>query len=136
MITNTNLLFKKSSTTSTKVIYYFQIISIKLEFRDLLKAEAIKNKYNKKQPTLLTHQLKIAAKELRNHPNITIKKADKTNIFVVLNKTDYHSKLQNILDDHTKFKKLNKNPTNQLKSNINKLIIANNAKTTLNNRWL
>ena len=43
---------------------------------------------------------------------ISIKKADKTNIFVVLNKTDYHSKLQNILDDHTKFKKLNKNPTN------------------------
>ena len=58
---------------------------------------------------------------------ITIKKADKTNIFVVLNKTDYHSKLQNILDDHTKFKKLNKNPTNQLKSKINKLITANNA---------
>ena len=55
------------------------------------------------------------------------KKADKTNIFVVLNKIDYHSKLQNILDDHTKFKKLNKNPTNQLKSKINKLSTANNA---------
>ena len=81
----------------------------------------------KKQPTLLTHQLKTAAKELHNHPNITIKKADKTNIFVVLNKTDYHSKLQNILDDHTNIKKLNKNPTNQLKSKVNKLITANNA---------
>ena len=43
------------------------------------------------------------------------------------NKTNYHSKLQNILDDHTQFKKLNKNPTNQLKSKINKLITANNA---------
>ena len=84
-----------------------KVISISPEFRDLLKAEAVKNRYNKKQPTLLTHQLKTAAKELRNHPNITIKKADTTNIFVVLNKTDYHSKLQNILDDHTKFKKLN-----------------------------
>ena len=51
-----------------------KVISIKPEFRDLLKAEAIKNRYNKKQPTLLTHQLKIAAKELRNHPNITIKR--------------------------------------------------------------
>ena len=70
-------------------------------------AEAIKNRYNKKQPTLLTHQLKIATKELCNHPNLTIKKQKKTNIFVVLNKTDYHLKLQNILDDHTKFKKLN-----------------------------
>ena len=51
-----------------------KVISVKPEFRDLLKAEAIKNRYNKKQPTLLTHQLKSAAKELRNHPNITIKK--------------------------------------------------------------
>ena len=105
-----------------------KVILIKPEFRDLLKAEAIKNWYNKKQPTLLTHWLKTAAKELRNHPNITIKKADKANIFVVLNKTDYHSKLQNIIDDQTKFKKWNKNPTNQLKSKINKLITANNAK--------
>ena len=55
------------------------------------------------------------------------KKADKTNIFEVLNKTDYHSKLQNILDDHTKFRKLNKNPTKKLLSKINKLITANNA---------
>ena len=39
----------------------------------------------------------------------------------------YHSKLQNILDTHTNFKKLDKNPTNQLKSKINKLITANNA---------
>ena len=58
---------------------------------------------------------------------ICIYKVDKTNIFVVLNKTDYHSKLKNILDDHNKFKKLNKNLTNQLKSKINKLITANNA---------
>ena len=64
------------------------IISVKPEY--LLKAEAIKNRYN----------IYIY---IRNHPNITIKKADKTNIFVVLNKTDYHSKLQNILD--AKFKK-------------------------------
>ena len=34
----------------------------------------IKNRYIKKQPTLQTHQLKTAAKVLRNHPNITIKK--------------------------------------------------------------
>ena len=72
----------------------------------------------KKQPTLPTPHQKVAAKELCNHPNIFI---------VVLNKTDYHSKLQNILDDHTNFKKLNKNPTNQLKSKINKLITASYA---------
>ena len=53
--------------------------------------------------------------------------ADKTNIFVILNKTENHSKLQNILDDHTKFKTLNKNSTNQLKSKIDKLITVNNV---------
>ena len=50
-----------------------KVISIRPKFRDLLKAEAIKNRYNNKQSTLLTHQQKTAAKELRNHPNITIK---------------------------------------------------------------
>ena len=34
------------------------------------------------------------------------KKANKTNVFVMLNKTDDNSKLQNILDEHTKFKKI------------------------------
>ena len=85
---------------------------MKPEFCDILRAEAIEIRYDNKQPTLLTHQLKIASKELRNHPKITFKKADKTNIFVVLNKTDYHSRLQNILDDFTKFKKFDQNPTN------------------------
>ena len=51
-----------------------KVISVKPEFRDLLLTEAIKNRYIEKQPTLQTHQLKIAAKELRNHHNITIKK--------------------------------------------------------------
>ena len=53
-----------------------QVFSIKPKFPDLLKAEIIKSKYNKKkiQPILLTHQLNIAVRELLNHPNITIKK--------------------------------------------------------------
>ena len=56
------------------------------------------------------------------------KKADKTNIFVILTKSDYHSsKLQTILDDQTNFRNLNKNPINQLKTQVNKLITANNA---------
>ena len=41
-------------------------------------------------------------------PQHHYKKADKTNILVVLDKTDYHSKLQNTLDVHSRFKKLNK----------------------------
>ena len=52
-----------------------KVISIKFEFRGLLKAEAIKDRHNKKKlSTLLTPQLKITAKELRNQPNVAIKK--------------------------------------------------------------
>ena len=55
-------------------------------------------------------------------------------MFIVLNKTDYYSKLQNILDDHTKFKTLHKYLIIQLKSKCDKLITANNAER--NNRKL
>ena len=54
------------------------------------------------------------------HPHT---KADKTYVFVVLDKTDYYSKLQNSLDDHNKFKNLNKNPNLNKKDWWN----ANNA---------
>ena len=37
------------------------------------------------------------------------------------------TKLQNILDNKNKFTKLNKNPTNQLKSKFNKFINTNDA---------
>ena len=89
-----------------------KVITIKLEFHDL-KSKAIENRFNKKQATLFTQQLGNADEELCNHPN---KKADKTNIFVALNKTDYDSNLQNIRDDHNKCKKISKNLTDQIKS--------------------
>ena len=66
-------------------------------------------------------------KQLHKHPDITITKADKTNLDIVLNKSDNHSKLRTSLNDKDKFTKLNNNPTNQLKSKINKLINANNT---------
>ena len=57
-----------NKTTQIEILYQNilklqdnKVISIKPEFRDLLKAEAFKNRYNKKQPTLLTHLLKTAA---------------------------------------------------------------------------
>ena len=40
------------------------------------------------------------------------KKADKTDIYIILNKSYGHSKLQIILNNKNKFKKLNYNPTN------------------------
>ena len=104
-------------------------VKTKPQLRDLLKAEATKNrsKNKHKYSTVLTWQQKNAAEQLHKHPDITIKEADKTNIYIALNKSDYHSKLEIILNDKNKFTRLNPYPTNQLKSIINKLINANNA---------
>ena len=60
-----------------------------------------------------------AGVEIMQSPQHHHKKADKTKFFVWLNKTDYSSKLPNILNDHTKLKKiLSKDPTNQIKIKI------------------
>lgn len=67
------------------------------EILDLFKAETIKDKHDKrKKSSLLTKPLKMAAKELRKHPDIIVKKVDKTNIIVVLNKSDYDTKLKSV----------------------------------------
>ena len=52
-----------------------KIISLKPEFDDLLKAEAIKNRYNKKEPKLLTQQLKNAQKRIMQSPQHHYKKS-------------------------------------------------------------
>ena len=48
-------------------------------------------------------------------------------MYVILNKEDYDNKIQQVLEDTTKFKKLRKNPTEELKKTVNALITANNA---------
>lgn len=52
---------------------------------------------------ILTKALQIPSMEVRNLPDIIVKKAGKTIIFVVLNKTEYNTKLEEIVKDHTKF---------------------------------
>ena len=48
----------------------------------------------------------ITLKTLKNDLNIVILKADKGNSIVILSKSDYTSKMNNILDDSSKFKLL------------------------------
>ena len=56
--------------------------------------------------------------------------SNKCNIFVVLNKTDYANKLDAILHDTNKFTKINRNPINNLKIEVNKLISHINKQNT------
>ncbi|XP_076029100.1 uncharacterized protein LOC143017947 [Oratosquilla oratoria] len=63
--------------------------------------------------SLLTHE--TDAIDLRNNPDIIVRRADKSSIYVILNKEDYLSKLDLILSDTTKFKKISSDPTSKLK---------------------
>ena len=65
------------------------------------------------------------SQNLENDPNIVILKAVKGNSIVILNKSDYTSKMNNILDDSSKFKLLSGNIFNALISKedeINRLL--------------
>ena len=89
--------------------------------KDLLHAEATKQRdFIKKLP--LSKDLIQAVKSLKNHSDILVRRADKYNIFVVLNKTDYANKLDAILHDTNKFTKVSRNPINNLKIEVKKLI--------------
>ena len=96
-------------------------ITIHPNLKDQLRAKATKQRdFSTSQ--LLSRDLRSAAKSLKNHPDIIIRRADKSNIFVVLNKNDYKNKLDTILGDTNKFSKINRNPINTLKIEVNKLI--------------
>ena len=49
-----------------------------------------------------------ALKGLRNDPSIVITTADKGGGFVIMNKTDYDTKMGSLLDDPTTYKKVSK----------------------------
>ena len=71
---------------------------------------------------VITPELKEAAKSLRNNKDIIIRRADKSNMYVILNRSDYRDKLSAVLNDGSKFRRITKNPCEPLKKNINKLI--------------
>ena len=94
--------------------------------KELMSAEATKHR-NVKHKSIITPELKTAAKNLKSNDDLIIRKADKTSIYVLLNKNDYISKIDDILKDPAKFKKISKDPTSALKVKANKLIDSLNA---------
>ena len=76
---------------------------------------------------LVTSRLREAAKELKNDHDLIIRRADKSSIFVLLDRTDYIGKVNEILQDETKFEKLTRNPIEKQKKDLNDLIAAANA---------
>ena len=74
-------------------------------------------------PHLLTKDQLSKVKEFNANSSIVTRKADKSNVYVVMNKVDYDNKLDEIVADDSKFKKIYSDPTNHLKRELNKLIL-------------
>ena len=101
-------------------------ISIKQELADQLRSESTKHR-NTKHHSILTPPLREAAHTLKNNNDIVIRKADKSSVYVILNKNEYIEKLNVILADTTKFKCIKRDPTTELKQKANQLIETLNA---------
>ena len=78
---------------------------------------------------LLTKEQYEKIKDFKNNPNIIIRKADKSNTFVIMDKTDYNDKIDHLLSDESKFRKIDEDPTNDIKTELNKLITTVNTKS-------
>ena len=100
-------------------------VTVTQEFKDLLTCEAGKHHSPLGSTFLLPAQSK-AAKELREKTDIVICKADKSNIYVILNKADHYDKL-NKLNHETKFQEIRRDPTESLQRDVNNLIKQANA---------
>ncbi|XP_076053675.1 uncharacterized protein LOC143032678 [Oratosquilla oratoria] len=67
-------------------------------------------------------------KRLRSNKDITVRRADKAAVFVLISTDEYVSKIDDILMDSTKFKRINRDPTLDIIRSTNKTIDAINAK--------
>ena len=85
----------------------------------LLKAEGLKHR---NPPKKIARNLLNAATSLRNNPGIVIRKADKSNMYVILDSTEYFNKLDDIISDDNKFQKISRDPTHDIKIRANVLI--------------
>lgn len=98
------------------------------QFKCELKRYGLRNQPDYNKDILSKHQHSLI-KNLRENTDIHIRKADKSNTFVILNKEDYEKKLNEVVSDEQKFQKQKSDPTEDLKRKMNKLIDRCNAET-------
>ncbi|XP_068245389.1 uncharacterized protein [Palaemon carinicauda] len=71
--------------------------------------------------------MREVARELRKEAHVTVRRADKTAAFILIDTEEYHSKIDLILGDLSKFEKLSYNPIKEIKREGNKTIEKINA---------
>ncbi|XP_076043851.1 uncharacterized protein LOC143026947 [Oratosquilla oratoria] len=102
-------------------------ISVNQDLQEQLQSESTKSRHQHNTTPLLSPRLKEAARQLRENEKIIIRKADKSSCYVILDKSVYIEKCRDILQDHSKFKLISRNPTENLKKKLNNLITGVNA---------
>ena len=102
-------------------------VSVGDNLRPLLLAESTKDRHGKNKNSLLTPDLRQAARELRENQDIIVRKADKASVYVIMDRAEYLSKINDILSDSSKFKKISRDPSETLKKRVNQLIVSANA---------
>ena len=80
---------------------------------------------------LLTKDQYRKVRIFKENPEIIIRKADKNNTFVIMNKNEYNHQIDLLLSDVTKFKKIKSDPSNCIKTKLNKLISEANKPSTI-----
>ena len=96
-------LFRQLSTNSIYKCIPDALNFVKTRLKDI----AFRNYYDF-HPSISKHQARItsALKSLSSRKDIIISKPDKSNGIVIMNKSDYISKMNLVLEDSTKFKKI------------------------------
>ena len=85
--------------------------------------------YNK---DVLTKNQYKKIKEFNTIESIVTRKADKNNVFVILDKEFYENEINRLLSDESKFTKIRKDPTEDLKKELNKHIsVVNNSSKSI-----
>ncbi|XP_050738488.1 uncharacterized protein LOC127009435 [Eriocheir sinensis] len=100
-------------------------VTVQPTFQQEVVAEASKSRGNCKSKIVEERHIE-AAKQLKADHNITVRKADKSASYVIMNTSEYMDKMDDILKDETKFTKITKDPTESLKKKLNKLISTSN----------
>ena len=101
-------------------------VEVDPRLKDQLVAESSKRR-GSTHSKLLTKEMREAAKELREDDRVIVRRADKSSMYVVMDRNDYLRKMQDILDDESKFEKIDTDPTAKLKADVNRIIAAANA---------
>ena len=97
------------------------IIKIKDDAKLKTELEQFGSKTTQACKNPLTKELQKAIRYFTNNKDVILRKSDKSNAFVVMNTQMYQQKIDEILSDSTKFMKIVKDPTENLKKKINEL---------------